>query len=604
MAWPHIYKRGEIFWFRRRIPNGRDVVAFSLGTRDPRIARAVGRQLAAAWDTIVQTTLSADDIAHALKGPALRRHLQDAERLRADIKHARKADEFDRRRFLSERRAKARVFSALTELASQHGPGCEFSSEIEGAYRSQGYGSYELGLIEDKIRKGYVREMFRFGSEIAGTPKIDDVQRDLGEIGACLSCSEDEHAFLANFARVRAAQERQAAAAYEEALSNPVNVLRKSAPRLDILRHDRDPSPPPYHLVDAIERGEFIVANSAPNALVLSDRVAAPLKSEPEALEPQERPVVQAAEPVVPPEEIHADGHEPPAPLKAVKTLDALVAALAVEKRKDWKEKTAQQHVQASALLAKVAGTGDLKKITQVHVGLFRDVLNQLPATHGKSSKDQHLSLAQILERAAKSPDTPRLKPGTINRWITQLSTILEAAQMRGFGPYDIAALNRSRPKDYEPVEEKRGAFTDEMVAALLSHATWRNLEAPIAPSLYWAPLIGLTTGARLGEILALTPADIDFSKGTMRIQTGKSAAAARDIPIHDELLRLGFRAFVERRSTPTTLLFHDLRERGEKTAPTSLFYKKFSIILSEAVPTARDEKFRFTASARGPIPD
>jgi integrase len=68
-------------------------------------------------------------------------------------------------------------------------------------------------------------------------------------------------------------------------------------------------------------------------------------------------------------------------------------------------------------------------------------------------------------------------------------------------------------------------------------------------------PLLGLFTGARLGELCQLTPADIQTVEGIPAItitddgdgKTVKTDAGKRTIPLHPELVRLGFLNYAQR---------------------------------------------------------
>jgi integrase len=73
----------------------------------------------------------------------------------------------------------------------------------------------------------------------------------------------------------------------------------------------------------------------------------------------------------------------------------------------------------------------------------------------------------------------------------------------------------------------------------------------------FWLPLLGLFTGARLGELAPLTAADVTTDQATgipiITItedrENGrrlKTAASARVVPVHPELVRLGLLRFVE----------------------------------------------------------
>lgn len=67
-------------------------------------------------------------------------------------------------------------------------------------------------------------------------------------------------------------------------------------------------------------------------------------------------------------------------------------------------------------------------------------------------------------------------------------------------------------------------------------------------PDLYWGPLLALFSGARAEEIASLDLAQIKAVKGVwiINILKGKTANAVRRIPIHDQLIALGFLEYVE----------------------------------------------------------
>lgn len=76
----------------------------------------------------------------------------------------------------------------------------------------------------------------------------------------------------------------------------------------------------------------------------------------------------------------------------------------------------------------------------------------------------------------------------------------------------------------------------------------------------YWVPLLGLFTGARIGELCQLQVEDIDTEAALLHIkedakgQRLKTENAARTIPVHPELVRLGFLEFVSERKSPGKL--------------------------------------------------
>jgi integrase len=86
------------------------------------------------------------------------------------------------------------------------------------------------------------------------------------------------------------------------------------------------------------------------------------------------------------------------------------------------------------------------------------------------------------------------------------------------------------------------------------SYALPRLQKGAGADASYWIPLLGLFSGARSSELCQLHCADIVQEQGVWVIdindgaegKTVKTKASRRQVPIHSELIRLGFLAYVE----------------------------------------------------------
>jgi integrase len=102
----------------------------------------------------------------------------------------------------------------------------------------------------------------------------------------------------------------------------------------------------------------------------------------------------------------------------------------------------------------------------------------------------------------------------------------------------------------------------------------------------FWVPILGYYTGARLGEIVQLHLTDVAFEAPTAFIDVNeegnaaggdrkhvKSVAGVRRIPLHPDLLELGFEAFVRRRQADKSghkRLFHEIRYGADGQASTT----------------------------------
>lgn len=86
--------------------------------------------------------------------------------------------------------------------------------------------------------------------------------------------------------------------------------------------------------------------------------------------------------------------------------------------------------------------------------------------------------------------------------------------------------------------------------------------EAANKPFKLWLPLIGLFTGARIGEIAAIKTDGVYRKSGidALYIPGTKTDAAARHVPLHDDLIKLGLLDYAAARSKAGHEYLFDLR--------------------------------------------
>ena len=169
-------------------------------------------------------------------------------------------------------------------------------------------------------------------------------------------------------------------------------------------------------------------------------------------------------------------------------------------------------------------------KLTQINRDMgdkFRSWLQQQP-TSSKTARDRLVWLKNLLNYASKD---------------------LELIPKNPWRGLDIKAHT----------EAPRQPWSDESLTKLFSHPIWaeglipKNTKAG-GLAAYWIPLLGLYSGARCSELCQLRKDDIKKESGVwmMQIHDGdttqriKTNAARRTIPLHNELLRLGFVQYCE----------------------------------------------------------
>jgi integrase len=136
---------------------------------------------------------------------------------------------------------------------------------------------------------------------------------------------------------------------------------------------------------------------------------------------------------------------------------------------------------------------------------------------------------------------------------------------------------------DREAGEEKQRALTADELRKLFEGSAFKKLAAdPSQAHRYWLPLVGLYTGARINEVCQLNPqADIVEVDGvwcfnfTPEGETDervhrrlKNKASRRIVPIHSELVCLGFLKYVEAvKAAGAQLLFPQFSPKGGKAS-------------------------------------
>lgn len=134
--------------------------------------------------------------------------------------------------------------------------------------------------------------------------------------------------------------------------------------------------------------------------------------------------------------------------------------------------------------------------------------------------------------------------------------------------------------------DTKRQLWTSADLAALLSTPPWTSEKTRIDDPVYWAPLIARLHALRSEEILQLKPADVkcddgihyfDIARGTG--QSLKSQNARRLVPLHSQLIELGFLTLVElqRKRGATRIFDRAKRSKTKRLSFTGNFTKTFN---------------------------
>lgn len=173
---------------------------------------------------------------------------------------------------------------------------------------------------------------------------------------------------------------------------------------------------------------------------------------------------------------------------------------------------------------------------------------------------------------------------GTVRKQFGALSAMLELAVADGLLPDNPARGLRLAAHAGDP--QKRAPFRRAELRAIFSTPIYRGGDRPLGgagPAAYWLPLLALYTGARLGEIGALQVRDVCEEGGIKYLHLLTEHARARHlrrrVPLHADLLRLGFMQFAEmQRRDGRQALFDELRpdNKGKLTGNWSKWFARY----------------------------
>jgi integrase len=255
-------------------------------------------------------------------------------------------------------------------------------------------------------------------------------------------------------------------------------------------------------------------------------------------LEPGRYPALSTAEKV-----------QPAAPAQALPATSSIALAELIpiwEKDKNLRDpKTAMKARLVVRRFTELVGSFPVHEITRKHCLDFRDALRE----EGQSTANT-------------------------NNYLARLSALFNVAHDRDF--ISQSPATRLTLKDEE---KKRYPFDTPALLKIFTSSIYTQAARPrggAGEAAYWLPLLALFTGARVEELAQLHPNDVrlesyDDSTGN-RVsawiigitsagegQEVKNAGSVRIVPVHAELIRLGFIEFVQARKDKPRI-FYELR--------------------------------------------
>jgi len=302
-------------------------------------------------------------------------------------------------------------------------------------------------------------------------------------------------------------------------------------------------------------------------------------------------------------------------------TLSEAVTAYLMQHEKIWIRKTHSARTWQLRYLLEFLGAGrPVAAITSHDVRAYRDAILCLRKNHGRSPA-QSFSAKQtenVTARIANKTASLIFEPcKAFFRWMKSAEGMIPVNPAE-----DVRIVAEKKPK----AQKSRRPFRKEELELLFSAPIFRGCKSVhrryepgakiIHDAKFWVPILAYYSGCRLGECVQLHIGDVRLNGPIPFISINennhgvgshqpkkhvKSAAAVREVPLHPDVMALGFGEFVAKRSKfkkQTDRLFPEFAYGSDGQASTviSKFFARFMDTLGLTDPNICFHSFRHGA--------
>jgi len=212
-------------------------------------------------------------------------------------------------------------------------------------------------------------------------------------------------------------------------------------------------------------------------------------------------------------------------------------------------------------------GDLDVTQIIKPLVRDFKDALIRMPTTFPKALQGK--TMPEILE-LTKGQDVPRASTANINKGIGAIQWLLGWCVDNGYLEINVAHGMKIKGK---AAYVQGLPFSVDEANRIFATPVYTEGERPKGGAgefAYWAHMLGMYTGARLGELGQLRVCDVRCEAGIHYLDINtetedksvKTPGSRRKIPLHSVLIAQGFLDYVETRKKdgPEAPLWPDLK--------------------------------------------
>jgi integrase len=209
------------------------------------------------------------------------------------------------------------------------------------------------------------------------------------------------------------------------------------------------------------------------------------------------------------------------------------------------------EYERATRLFSELHSDLPIAQIKRSHARQFREALQDMP--RHRSGPLLYMPLPELAEWGRKHSEAQKITAPTLNKLLGGVQTVALWARKTGMVPEDLPWSDPfSRMRLAEEASD-RDAFTVAELNVLFAAPVFTNGERPEpgrGEAAFWLPLLALFSGARRSELAALCVNDVQevervpcfmFLEDPKIGKRLKSSTAVRTVPVHPELIKLGW---------------------------------------------------------------
>lgn len=254
----------------------------------------------------------------------------------------------------------------------------------------------------------------------------------------------------------------------------------------------------------------------------------------------------------------------------------------------EWRKEIIPDIKSRLSYLVDILNDMNIQDITREDMRRLRDTLQVLPPNRSRRKEFRDKTIAQIV----KMKPSQVLSVKTVNIVVEAISSMFEWCIREKI--LDFNPAKKLQVKDDRLEIDLREAFSIADLDQIFTHPIFSQKKYKNA-SFYWAPIISLYTGMRLEEICQLYCDDVYLvdgvyvidvndkpAKNGIRDKRVKTKNAKRIIPIHKQIIDLGFLIYKNDIEQKNERLFPMLKKGGAVTKYGKQPGKAFSKVVKD----------------------